>query len=187
MIMMMKRIPCVVVLALGAAVLFSFACSDSATVVDPVAGGSPQGQVVVKLHDQAGPGIARASVTISALELRNATRGAWVVVEMAAPETVDLLLLTGGFEATLATASVPVAEYDAMQITLDGAEIELTDGTIVTLAPPALPVAVAGFPMISVSAEGTITITLDFPVGTSFRVNGSQVTMTPEIQFDAGP
>jgi hypothetical protein len=158
----------------------NMACSSS----DDVTGST--GQLNVNLHDQAAPGIAEAHVTLSALELRDANSGEWVVVDgNLLPVTVDLLLLVGGNEAQILADLVPAGDYDGMRITISEVLVVLDDQTQIQVPPPGAPVQVVGFPLMTIDEGGVVTVTLDFPVAPSFQVvAGPDVTFTPQITVD---
>lgn len=166
-------------LALGLVALLS--CSDSGDA-DPVAGGG-QGQLTVNLHDQAAPDITQAVVTISALEVRDADTGEWVAVELQ-DTTFDLVVLVNGNEATLANAPLDEGDYDGMRLTVESVHVELDGADPVDIAGP-FAVQVSGFPLVAVSDGESVTVTLDFPVDTSFQVSGGNVGFSPQITFES--
>ena len=80
---------------------------------------------------------------------------------------------------------MPAGDYDALRVTVTAVRVVLDDGTEIDASPPAGPVEVLGFPVITVQEDGSITITLDFPVDVSFQVMGTTVFFSPQITFES--
>ncbi len=130
-----------------------------------------EGQVTVNMHDQAGPGIAEAHVSFSALDLRDVSTGEWVSVSMGSIQTHDLLLLVNGNVAQLASDIIPAGLYDAMRITVVAVRLVLDDGTEPSVPAPAAPIAVTSMPLILVVDGGSLTIIATALVDTGSRMD----------------
>ena len=179
----MKRITMrVTFLALALSAL-AFACTGES--LDAIFSGSGEGQLTVNVHDQVGPGISEAFVTVTGLEVRSVETGGWVTVPMNGNRTFDLLLLVNGNEATVASTPIPEGQYDGMRASISQVRVTLDDGTSIDVPDPAGPVEVLAFPTITVTEGGSVTLTLDFPVDTSFQVIGTSVIFNPQLTFES--
>lgn len=142
------------------------------------------GTVTVNIHDQSTDDIAEAHVQFSAIEMRNSETGLWQMVSNEGIPSIELLVLVNGNEATLAAAPIPPGSYDGMRLWFESIRVVLTTGDSIDVPAPSQPVSVTGFGVVAIGEGGNATITLDFPVDTSFSVNGTAVTVTPSILLD---
>ncbi|ANM28707.1 DUF4382 domain-containing protein [Moorena bouillonii] len=143
------------------------------------------GNLSVMIHDAPSDDLQSAFVTFSALELRQ-VGGDWVGASGAFPLELDLLTLVNGTEAELGNGSLPAGQYDAMRATISGVRVVLVDTTEIDVPLPggSLSTEVASFPVITIDENGALTVTLDFPVDSSFTVNGTTITFSPSIIFE---
>jgi hypothetical protein len=85
------------------------------------------------------------------------------------PESFDLLTLTGGATALLASGEVPVGFYERIRLNVSSATLTYADGSSVDLKIESNKVDVPiGF---QVSASGDASIVLDFDAAASVQVN----------------
>lgn len=181
-------------LTAGAAVLLLaglVACSgtnDTSSATGGILGGGPIASghtaLTVKIHDDPGTMFSSAFVTFSSLEV-HVVDGDWVAVSGTFPMTVDLLTLVNGKTATLAAGSVPAGTYDRIRVTVTGAEVTLLDGTKITVTMPPGGVTVERAVSFTAVEGEPITITLDFPVGSSFRPMGMGYACDPDLAVES--
>lgn len=173
-------------LALALAALVG-SCSSS-EMIDTGSGGSStsggSGLLSVRLHDQVDPDITAVWVSFSAIAARSADDGTWLDLGVDADMPMNLLDHVGPDNAlTLATSLVPGGVYDAVRVTIDEVEVELSSGPVTIPIPQGgTQVAVATAPFV-VAADGSVTVVLDFLVDASFQVNGTSVDFDPAIQL----
>lgn len=141
--------------------------------------GPQLGQVNVRLTDAPNPGIASADVWVSRVYLVGGDSGVNISTT---PAQYDLLSLQGGVTAALASALIPVGDYEQLRLVVDSARITLagsatfSDGTNSrTLKVPSgmstgIKVNFGG--PIHV-APGQTTIVVDFDASRSFVFTGS--------------
>ena len=164
-----------------ATLLLATGCSLVEDAVDAGKGG-----LTVMIHDQAGLGISEAHVTFSALELRILGTDLWQVVVTNGLPTVDLVPLVDGAEATLASTTIPLGDYDGMRLTIDRVLVILDSANVVDVPTPDAPVVVGSFSWFRVGLGGEVTITLDFSIDASFEILGpNDVVLTPQITVDS--
>ena len=164
------------------------ACSGSgSSTTGGILGGSTaagETPLTVAIHDDPATQFTSAFVTFSSFEV-HAVEGDWVSLDGTFPLTLDLLTLVDGKTATLAADSIPAGSYDRIRMTVTGAEVTLLDGTSIAVTMPAGGVTIERSVEFTAVDGKPITITLDFPVGTSFRPLGMGWECEPAIAVES--
>ena len=126
-----------------------------------------------------------ASVTVSSIEAHQAG-GDWIAVDAGLPATFDVLaILNGSGPLTLPADAIPEGSYDALQVTITGALLTLTDGTQVSMTPPSGGWVVR-IPVDFTVVAGQVTeVTLQLHCDTSFRMIGGAFEFEPEVDVQA--
>ncbi len=161
---------------LGLLLLLGFSCTDSAD--DPL--GAGQGQLTVRVHDQASPAIAEAWVTFAAVQAVRADGGFEDVDGVSLGTPVNLATLTSGNTVTLASGALPDGSYSGIWLSVSAVTLVLDDGSSVDPLSPALGVAARVPVDFTVDAGQETSIAVDFPLS-AFSFNGSLWTFDPGL------
>lgn len=162
-----------ILLGIVVALPWAMSCSGSGSA-------SVAGMGRLELHLTDAPldlsGVAGVEVTLDAVtvysgvEEMDGTDTAPIVV-MDHPATFDLLTLTGGASALLASADLPSGFYQRIRLSITAASLRYDDGHEVDLKIDSNKVDI---PIrFQVTAGGTTQVTLDFQADASVQVNGT--------------
>jgi len=157
-------------------VLLAIACSTSDSLDDPLTDG--QGSLMVRVHDQAAPGIAEAWITFVAVQAVGASGNFEDVQGVALNTPLNMAELTEGQDVMLAAGALPAGEYSGLRLSLSAITLRLDDGSDVDVLGGSFGVEVrvgVGFNVV----EGQETsLGVDFPMS-AFGSNGGNWTFDP--------
>lgn len=144
-------------------------------------GGSPapMGQVTVAVHDDPMAGLEEFLVTLDSVRVRSG--GEWIDLGLETPWTQDLLLLQGEQNAMdVITADLPAGDYDAVELRISDVSYTL-NGQAGSFQLPAEGLLVIVAVNFTVEEDGSVTVNLHFDVGSSMRLQGTEVIFNPSV------
>ena len=166
--------PRVLLLGVALAATAGIACSNGSASVDRTGTGT------VRVHLTDAPldlsTVQSVTVTITGVTLypgdetsMTPTPSTGPVTLLTHPETFDLLTLTGGASALLASGEAPAGSYERIRLDVSSAELTWKDGTT---APLKLESGKVDVPIpFHLSVGEDLSVTLDFDAGASVMVN----------------
>lgn len=169
-------------------------CSDDDDDAAGPAGG--EGTIAVTMTDAPFPFdmVSEANVTINKVEVRHASmddeeEGAFIVINEDT-HNLNLLDLQNGVTAALGDTLVPTGSYDLVRLYVQDASVTLTNGTTYDVNVPSgassgLKVFLS--PALSVNADVTNEILIDFDVSKSFVALGNLDAVTGITGFNFKP
>jgi hypothetical protein len=173
--------------------LLAGSCSSSSTSNNGAQGslavtmGATRAPIQAAVADGDGDALSHlkaATMTISAVEVRN-TDGTWVVIDTGLPATIDLLaILSGGGSASLPADLVPEGTYNALQIVITKVDLTLLDDTQISITPPGGGWTVQIAVDFTVVAGEATTINLNLRCGDSFHLINGAFEFDPQMDVE---